>query len=86
MKGIIYLSEYYAGKAVESSHAIEQPDPVNVGTGVHAPREAAPYTSYIKHATEDKWAVIADEAVEAMLGKTAVELTEDWFQTLTIPS
>lgn len=85
MKAIIYNSKKEAQDAVNACSVISEPEPENVGTGIHAVSTDKPYTYLIKHPTLEKWAVVADKNVEDCIQLKAIELTEDWFPKIIKP-
>ena len=81
MKAIIYTQESTAIAALDNCTAnIERGELQREGSGSFAdPPADLPYTVIIKHPTEAKWALVADEQAEALLGITAEELGSTWY-------
>jgi hypothetical protein len=81
MKAIVYTQENTANDALETCNAeIPQGEARRNGSGIFGDViSEIPYTTILKHPTEDKWALMADEKVETILGVTAQDLDETWF-------
>lgn len=81
MKGIIYTDFTQAETDCNLCNILPQGQTQQEGGGEHAPdRPNPPYTFIIKKWDEDLWAVIADQAVENLLNKTAIEIPNTWFK------
>lgn len=79
MRGVIYTTEAQAREAVELCASIPQGEVEYVGAPSHVAPTPKPYTLYIKHPSQNKWAVFVDAKAEEAIGKQGEELTEDWF-------
>jgi hypothetical protein len=76
MKAIIYNTEAEAATAQQACAAIPQGSTQQLGNAP-APR-ILPYTTFFKHPSEDKWALIADQQVELLLGLPSAQLDASW--------
>lgn len=86
MKGIIYIDFNQAENDCNLCNTLPQGQTEQEGGGEHAPdRPNPPYTFIIKKWNEDLWAVIADQAVENLLQKQAVEIPNNWFKQSNYP-
>ena len=81
MKGIIYIDFNQAQIDCDACNVLPQGETTFEGGGTHETQPKPPYTYIIKKWDEDLWALVADQAVENLLGKTAVEIPNNWFKT-----
>jgi len=81
MKIIIYTDLEQAQQDLNSCNIISQGKIEVVGGGIFELRELPAYTSLIKKWDEDIWGLLADEKVEQLLNKTAVEIPSNWHKT-----
>jgi hypothetical protein len=81
MKGIIYTDRQKMLTDLNSTSQLNDFTPEVKGSPRHIERDvnAIPYTYYIEHPDNNKWAIIiVDENLANFLG-AGEELTDDWF-------
>lgn len=81
MKIIIYKNLEQAEQDCNSCNIISQGKIELVGGGLYQLRELPPYTYIIKKWDEDLWGIVADNKVEQLLNKTAIDLPFNWNKT-----
>ncbi len=84
MKVILYSTEAAVIAAQQACEDIPQAEVRVTGEdGSSTVLPSPPYTTWVKHPTEDQWALIADAQVEALLGTAATEPDASWYPPRT---